>query len=151
MRIFWGGRGGSWEKIAKNLLIVLGLVQNTYPRGWAKSSQVHLLCKECIVHRKLWFVCAVVNIVSSPSNCQYHQICFIYLIHGVDFWYFYCSIVKFWKNSISTSQHLPLSLPNLINTLSLLCFIAKFYLFWKHLQKCKKIWREPAHLRNSDS
>ena len=26
-------------------------------RGWAKSSQVHLLCKECIVHRKLWFVC----------------------------------------------------------------------------------------------
>ena len=26
------------------------------PREWAKSSQVHLLCKECIVHRKLWFV-----------------------------------------------------------------------------------------------
>ena len=25
-------------------------------RGWTKSSHVHLLCKECIVHRKLWFV-----------------------------------------------------------------------------------------------
>ena len=25
-------------------------------RGWAKSSQVHLLFNECIVHRKLWFV-----------------------------------------------------------------------------------------------
>ena len=27
------------------------------PRGWTQSSQVHLFCKECIVHRKLWFVC----------------------------------------------------------------------------------------------
>ena len=27
------------------------------PRGWVKNSQVHLLCKECIVHRKLLFVC----------------------------------------------------------------------------------------------
>ena len=59
---------------------------------------------------------------------------------------FYCKISE--KKSISTSHHLPLSLPNSINTLSLLCFIAKFYLFDQHSQK---IWREPAHLRNSDS
>ena len=37
------------------------------PRGWAKSLQVHLLCKECIVHRKLWLVLIVKSYESMKS------------------------------------------------------------------------------------
>ena len=36
-------------------------------RGWAKSSQVHLRCKECIVHRKLWLALIVKSYESVKS------------------------------------------------------------------------------------
>ena len=35
--------------------------------GWAKSSVVHLLCKECIVHGKLWLVLIVKSYESIKS------------------------------------------------------------------------------------
>ena len=54
-------------------IVVMGSTQQWHRdhrlnhRGWAKSSQVHLRCKECIVHRKLWLALIVKSYESVKS------------------------------------------------------------------------------------